>query len=197
VILPFYYGLKNPNSKKQNLNIKGDLNMINWEYNPEQYDENHNIVLEKGEYRVRINKVENTTACTGTPGLEITFDVSGRSNKLRHYIWFNSNNRSQTNQLLGEFFNSFGIDIKDCQNHEAWIGKIGAVYVERCEYKGRTSCRVKYCIKSNHQSNIPEWQEPPSKRKASADFGEALKVPCDMPVKTDNCKPKVYAGLSF
>ena len=171
--------------------------MINWEYNPEQYDENHNIVLEKGEYRVRINKVENTIACTGTPGLEITFDVSGRSNKLRHYIWFNSNNRSQTNQLLGEFFNSFGIDIKDCQNHEAWIGKIGAVYVERCEYKGRTSCRVKYCIKSNHQSNMPEWQEPPAKKRDTWGIGDSIKVPSIIENNNKNSTPRNYGRIEF
>ena len=86
---------------------------FNWNYNPEDYTPNTSGILAEGDYRVCISSAMPTTAKTGTHGLEITLDVNGHSNNLKHYIWFNPNDVQRTNQKLGQFFNSFDIGPND------------------------------------------------------------------------------------
>lgn len=83
--------------------------MINWNYDANDYSANKTNLLDEGKYRVRIINAIETVAKNGTEGLEISLEVNGHSNKLRYYIWYNRENAARTNQLLGEFFNSFDI----------------------------------------------------------------------------------------
>ena len=132
---------------------------FNWNYNPEDYTPNTSGILAEGDYRVCISSAMPTTAKTGTHGLEITLDVNGHSNNLKHYIWFNPNDVQRTNQKLGQFFNSFDIGPNDQNSCAPWIDKMGAVHVVHSEYKGRTIAKVAYCIERDKQDKLLEWKE--------------------------------------
>jgi hypothetical protein len=132
---------------------------FNWNYNPEDYTPNTSGILAEGDYRVCISSAMPTTAKTGTHGLEITLDVNGHSNNLKHYIWFNPNDVQRTNQKLGQFFNSFDIGPNEQNSCAPWCDKKGAVHVVHSEYKGRTIAKVAYCIERDKQDKLPEWQE--------------------------------------
>lgn len=133
------------------------MSNFNWNYNPNDYSANNSNLLEEGKYRVRVINAKQTVAKNGTDGLEISLEVYGHSNKLRHYIWYNRETPARTNQLLGEFFNSFDIKPDEMSNCDAWTGKSGAVYVMHDAYKGRTIAKVSFCIAREHQNDIPEW----------------------------------------
>jgi len=132
---------------------------FNWNYNPDDYNANTSGILAEGDYRVCISSAMPTVAKTGTHGLEITLDVNGHSNNLKHYIWFNPNDVQRTNQKLGQFFNSFDIGPNEQNSCAPWCDKKGAVHVVHSEYKGRTIAKVAYCIERDKQDKLPEWQE--------------------------------------
>ena len=139
--------------------------MINWDYNANDYDvtkTGKSNLLPEGKYRVRIIEAYQTKAYNGTEGLEIWLNVIGHNHTLRHYIWYNHDNKVRTNQLLGEFFDSFDIQDKDRTDHSYWYDKEGAVYVVQGEYKGRTIAKIAFCISRNQQEQVPERQETPS-----------------------------------
>ena len=128
---------------------------FNWNYNSGAFSSE---ILAEGDYRVRITGATPTVAKNGTEGLEITFAVNGCNNNLRHYIWFNPNNARHTNQLLGQFFDSFDIGPNDQNDCAPWIRKEGAVHVVHAEYKGHTIAKVAFCISRELQDKLPETQ---------------------------------------
>ena len=132
---------------------------FNWNYNPDDYTPNTSGILAEGDYRVCISSAMPTVAKNGTHGLEITLDVNGHTNNLRHYIWFNPSEVQLTNRKLGQFFNSFDIGPSERNSCAPWIDKKGAVHVIHSEYKGRTIAKVAYCIERDKQDKLPEWQE--------------------------------------
>ena len=167
--------------------------MINWNYNENDYNANKTDILAEGKYRVRITNATQTVAKNGTEGLEISLEVSGHSNKLRHYIWYNRDNKARTNQFLGEFFNSFAIAAEERNHCEMWIGKKGAVYVMHDEYKGRTIAKVALCISRDQQEQLPEWQDKPSDSNDGVAMGEDIRLPFDKKMFI----PKSFPGVSF
>ena len=132
---------------------------FNWNYNPDDYNANASDLLAEGKYRVRVVNAKPTTAKNGTEGLEITLEVYGHSNKLRYYIWFNRETPARTNQLLGEFFNSFNIQPGETGNCDAWTNKEGAVCVVHDAYRGHTIAKVSYCIARHNQVGFPSWND--------------------------------------
>ena len=170
--------------------------MINWDYNANDYKANNANLLDEGKYRVRILKATQTVAKNGTEGLEISLEVSGHSNKLRHYIWYNHDNKARTNQLMGEFFNSFDIAVEERNHCELWTGKKGAVYVMHDEYKGRTIAKVAFCLNRNQQEKLPEWQDKPTvKYNEKTEWQEEL--PSMKSEKSAPIAPRDFGGLSF
>jgi hypothetical protein len=131
--------------------------MLNWNYNASEYNARSGL-LEEGKYRVRIMNAKQTVAKNGTEGLEISLEVNGHANKLRHFIWYNRENPARTNQLLGEFFDSFEIHPERQNDCDAWIGHKGAVYVVHDSYKGHRIAKVSHCIGFADQKELPEWQ---------------------------------------
>lgn len=136
--------------------------MLNWNYDPSQYNEKNFKPLSEGDYRVRIKEVTYRTAKNGNTGLEIMLDVSGKSSKLWHYIWFDPLNERLTNQRLGEFFHSFNIMYNEQNTTESWQGKEGGVRVKHTEYEGRTVARVAFCLTREYQKRLPKWRDKPS-----------------------------------
>ena len=142
---------------------------FNWHYNPDHFNAHTSEILPEGDYRVCISSAMPTVAKNGTEGLEITFDVNGHTNNLKHYIWFNYNDAQRTNQKLGQFFNSFDIGLKEQNSCAPWVEKKGAVRVIHSEYKGRTIAKVAYCIERDKQDKLPAWEDevPGDKEEAS------------------------------
>ena len=142
---------------------------FNWNYNPNDYSASALGILAEGDYRVSINSAMPTMAKNGTEGLEITFDVNGHNNRLKHYIWFNPNEVQRTNQKLGQFFNSFAIAPSEQNSCEPWRDKKDAVHVIHSDYKGRTIAKVAFCIERDKQDKLPEWHDevPVTKEEGS------------------------------
>lgn len=167
---------------------------LNWNYDATAYKANNSELLAEGKYRVRIINASETEARNGTSGLEISLEVNGHSNKLRHFIWYNYDYQARTNQLLGEFFDSFGISSEEQGNIESWKGKTGAVHVVHDEYKGRTIAKVSFCLKREYQNGIPEWSDKFS------DYDSELRARENATFQPQNVKaiaPREFAGLSF
>lgn len=164
--------------------------MIHWNYNADDYRESNTNLLEEGNYRVRIINAVEIVSRYGTKGLEISLEVNGHSNKLKHFIWYNHDYEARTNQLLGEFFNSFNILETERDRVEPWIGKIGAVYVMHDEYKGRTIAKVGFCIPCKFQQDIPAWEDNPPNNKMN--LGEHISSPM-----ANTTPPGRYSSLAF
>lgn len=152
------------------------MNTFNWNYNPDHYTSNIPDILDEGDYRVCITSAKSTVAKNGTEGLEITFDVNGHSNNLKHYIWFNPDDVQRTNVKLGQFFNSFAIAPDEQNNCVPWINKKGAVHVIHSEYKGRTIAKVAFCIEHDKQDKLPDWQDDSFADEIEKSFKESQTV---------------------
>ena len=136
------------------------MSNFNWNYNPNDYSATTSGLLEEGRYGVRVINAKQTVAKNGTEGLEISLEVCGQSNKLKHFIWYTRETPARTNQLLGEFFNSFDIKPGEVNSCDAWMNKQGSVYVVQDTYKGRRIAKVAFCI-AREQSMAGTNQERP------------------------------------
>lgn len=170
--------------------------MLNWNYDPNQYDENNFKPLDEGDYRVRISEVRFKDARNGNTGLEIKLDVSGKAQKLWHHIWFDHANAKLTNQRLGEFFSSFDISLSEQNNLDSWRGKYGGVRVKHTEYEGRTFAKVSFCLNREYQKRLPEWKDKPTvKYNDKAEWYEDL--PSSKVEKVTQMAPRSFGGLTF
>lgn len=131
---------------------------VNWTYDPSQYEEKSFDIIPVGDYRVRIADVVERTFKSGNEGYEITLDVNGKNSKLWMYLVLDASNPAQTNQRIGDFFNSFGIVNPAMGTGKQWIGAVGAVRVKHEQYEGETTAKVAYVIARNRQDNLPAWQ---------------------------------------
>ena len=107
---------------------------------------------------LRITDVAERQFNSGNEGYEITLEVSGYSSKLWFYLVLDKSNPAQTNQRIGEFFNSFGITHTAMGTGKQWIGRVGAVRVKHEDYQGMTRAKVGYCISKSNQEKLPMWK---------------------------------------
>ncbi len=133
--------------------------MINWKFNEQNYNQESYSLINQGNHRVRIEDVKETMAQNGTEGLEITLEVNGHENRLKHFIWYNRERASMTDRKLGELFESFNITGDERNSCEAWVGKTGAVHVVHDEYRGHMIAKVKFCLKRDVQVKLPVWRD--------------------------------------
>ena len=62
---------------------------INWDFDSKEYNPDGQFSpLPPGDYRVRIEEAEETQSKSGNDMIKVTLSVSGKSNKLWHYIVF-------------------------------------------------------------------------------------------------------------
>lgn len=132
--------------------------MANWNFDPSQYNERDFAIIPAGDHRVRISEVVEKTFNSGNNGFEITLDVNGHNSKLWFYLVLDQRNPQQTNQRIGEFFNSFGISNTMLGNGKQWVGAVGAVRVKHEEYNGSQQAKVAYCIARSRQDKLAPWQ---------------------------------------
>lgn len=157
--------------------------MANWTFDPSQYEEKNFEIIPVGDYRVRVADVVEKTFNSGNQGYEITLDVSGKNSKLWFYLVLDPSNPQQTNQRIGDFFNSFGITNPAMGSGKQWIGTVGAVRVKHDEYQGQKSAKVAYVIARSRQDKLPAWQNPTgtTTQAAPAPTAPQVEIPSNLP----------------
>jgi hypothetical protein len=146
---------------------------MTYSFNAKNYDENKIYgefqPIPPGDYRARIVKAEIVIAKTSNREmLKLELDVSGQTGKLFHNIVFMEDNPEMTDQAIGSFFDSFGINPFSefsASNVYALKNKVGAVAVKQEEYQGKINPKVAYFIKKKLQDILPNWVEPKRKNK--------------------------------
>lgn len=152
--------------------------MANWNFDPSQYSEKDFAIIPVGDHRVRIAEVAERTFSTGNHGFEITLEVNGHNSRLWFYLVLDQNNPQQTNQRLGEFFNSFGISNTMVGNGKQWVGAVGAVRVKHEEYNGAQQAKVSYCIARSRQDKLAPWN---GNNAAPMTAAPSMNIPSNLP----------------
>lgn len=111
--------------------------------------------LPVSQYRLRIKEVEKQISQAGRDMLKLVFDVSGKDEKLFHYIVFLDDRPEITNRKLTQLFDSFGIEDGNF-NLASWVGKVGGCQIKHDD-EGRA--KVQYFLNKKQQEKLPEWQE--------------------------------------
>ena len=133
--------------------------MINWNFSSNDYEEKSFKPIPIGDYRVRIASAEEQVSSAGNQMVKLVLEVSGYSSTIWHWIVFMPDNQKLTNQKLGEFWNSFGIQQGNF-NLQSWIGKVGAAKVKHESRDGNENAKIAYFISKDRQDKLPAWQEP-------------------------------------
>lgn len=153
-----------------------------WVYDPSQYSEKNFEIIPQGDYRARIADVVERKFSTGNEGYEITLDINGYNSKLWFYLVLDKSNVAQTNQRIGDFFNSFGITNTALGSGKQWIGSVGAVRVKHEAYNGDNRAKVAYCINRARQDKLPAWKNPTGATTAPQAASTAtVEIPDDLP----------------
>lgn len=153
--------------------------MANWNYDPSQYTERSFELIPVGDYRARIIDVVEKKFGSGNEGYEMTLQINGYNSKVWYYLVLNRDNIAQTNQRIGEFFDSFGITSPAMGNGKQWIGAAGAVRIKHDEYNGKTTAKVAYVIARKNQDKLPAWKGNAT-ATAAAPAGE-VDIPSELP----------------
>lgn len=154
--------------------------MANWTYDPSQYQEKNFEQIPVGDYRARIEDVVEKTFRSGNGGYEITLAINGYNSKMWFYLVLDAANVAQTNQRIGDFFNSFGITNPAMGTGKQWIGKVGAVRVKHEDYQGQPQAKVAYCIARNRQDKLAAWTNNGT-TAAPAPATDTVVIPEDLP----------------
>lgn len=154
--------------------------MANWNFDPSQYSEKNFELIPVGDYRARIADVAEKKFKSGNEGYEITLDINGYNSKMWFYLVLDPSNVSQTNQRIGDFFNSFGITNHAMGSGKQWIGAVGAVRVKHELYEGNNTAKVAYCIARNRQEKLPAWKNTSGTTTAQPTM-ETVDIPDDLP----------------
>lgn len=152
--------------------------MANWTFDPSQYSEKNFELIPVGDYRARIADVVEKTFKSGNQGYEITLEINGYNSKMWFYLVLDPSNVAQTNQRIGDFFNSFGITNPAMGSGKQWVGCVGAVRIKHELYNGNNSAKVAYCIARGRQDKLPAWQNASA---TAAPATETIEIPDDLP----------------
>ena len=154
--------------------------MANWNFDPSQYQEKNFEIIPVGDYRARIEDVVEKKFSSGNEGYEITMAINGYNSRMWFYLVLDSSNVAQTNQRIGDFFNSFGITSPAMGTGKQWIGSVGAVRVKHVQYKGENRAKIAYCIARNRQDKLAPWSGNTATAAPAAPQAE-IEIPSDLP----------------
>lgn len=157
--------------------------MANWTFDPSQYEERHFEVIPIGDYRARVVDVQEKTFKSGNSGYEITMEINGYNSKLWMYLVLDPNNVAQTNQRIGDFFNSFGITNPAMGTGKQWIGAAGAVRVKHEQYNGENQAKIAYCIARNRQDKLAPWKN--AGQAVAAPVQAQVEIPDELPFEME------------
>lgn len=139
--------------------------MLNWHYNPANYNAEGYQLIPPGEYRVRIEDAEETESKTGKPMIKMTLKVSGYNSKIWNYVVLDNTSEkaiAMTDNNLGRIYDSFNIPQGNL-NLQDWKGKVGAAEIKNeLDNKEVMRASVKYFIQRKKQDTLPAWQENPT-----------------------------------
>ena len=155
--------------------------MANWTFDPSQYEEKHFEIIPVGDYRARIADVAEKKFKSGNEGYEITLNINGYNSKLWFYLVLDPSNVAQTNQRIGDFFNSFGITSLAMGTGKQWIGSVGAVRVKHEQYNGENQAKVAYCISRDRQEKLAPWKNTGTQTQAAPAAQAQVDIPSDLP----------------
>ena len=153
--------------------------MINWNFNSNDYEEQSFKPIPIGDHRVRIASAEEQTSSSGRQMIKLVLAVSGYNSTIWHWIVFMPDKKELTNQKLGEFWNSFGIQQGNF-NLQSWVGKVGAAKVKHETRDGNENAKIAYFISKDRQDKLPAWQDPANGNTA-ASIVEAFNAGADVP----------------
>lgn len=154
--------------------------MANWTFDPSQYQEKNFEIIPIGDYRARIADVVEKTFKSGNQGYEITLDINGYNSKMWFYLVLDAANVAQTNQRIGDFFDSFGITNHAMGTGKQWIGAVGAVRIKHEEYNGQNTAKVAYVIARGRQDKLAPWKNTGAAAPA-APVEAKVEIPSDLP----------------
>jgi hypothetical protein len=154
--------------------------MANWNFDPSQYQEKNFEIIPVGDYRARIEDVAEKKFSSGNEGYEITMAINGYNSRMWFYLVLDASNVAQTNQRIGDFFNSFGITSPAMGTGKQWIGSVGAVRVKHELYKGENRAKIAYCIARNRQDKLAPWTGTTTTAAPAAPQAE-IEIPSDLP----------------
>lgn len=152
--------------------------MAQWTFDPTQYKENDFQIIPVGDYRARISEVTEKRFNSGNEGYEIELEINGYNSKMWFYLVLDASNPQQTNQRIGDFFNSFGITSPAMGSGKQWIGSVGAVRVKHEEYNGTNRAKVAYCLSRKNQDKLEPWKGTQS---AAATPVAQVEIPENLP----------------
>ena len=160
--------------------------MIDWKYNPENYNAEGNQLVPPGQYRVRIEEADERVSRTGKDMIRLRLKVSGYNGSVWHYLVFDKSSPeavARTDDNLGRIFDSFKIQQGDL-NLQKWKGKVGAAQIKNeLDNKENMRAVVQFFIRLKDQDELPAWQEHPApKATQPASFNpQPLKADEDIP----------------
>ena len=144
--------------------------MIEWKFNPADYNPDRFQLISPGKYRVRIESAEETMSKTGKQMVKMTLKVSGYDSRVWHYVVFDDTNReaeARTNDRLGQLWDSFNMSFGE-MNLSVWKGRVGAADIRNEEdNRGEQRAVVKRFLPRKDQDSLPTWQEHPTFAPAS------------------------------
>jgi hypothetical protein len=154
--------------------------LANWTFDPSQYSEKNFEIIPVGDYRARIEDVVEKKFSSGNEGYEITLAINGYSSRMWFYLVLDKSNVAQTNQRIGDFFNSFGIPAQNLGTGKQWIGCVGAVRVKHEAYNGENRAKVAYCIARGRQDKLAPWKNTGTATPTATPTAQ-VEIPSDLP----------------
>ncbi len=153
-----------------------------WNYSAQRAQEYG--VLPVGDYRVRIEEVDEGYSRNGNEMWTLTLSVSGSASRLWFYLVFLPDNPGMTDSRLRMIFDSFGIAPGD-MNSRSWVGKCGGARVKHEEWNGEPSAKVQKFLPRAQVDALPPWEEPQRFGKSDTDL-EAVPDPSQFRPVTDD-----------
>lgn len=144
-----------------------------WNYSAERAAEYG--VLPVGDYRVRIEEVEEGFSRNGNEMWTMTLSASGSASRLWFYLVFMPDNPGMTDSRLRMIFDSFGITPGNMDSR-SWVGKCGGARIKHEEWNGETSAKVQKFLPRAQVDALPSWEEPPRSGEHAAGI-EAVSDP--------------------
>ena len=145
---------------------KGADRMIEWKFNPENYNAEGYQLVPPGQYRVRIEDAEEKVSKTGKPMIKLTLKASGYNSRLWYYMVFDSTSSeavARTDDNLGRIYDSFNIPQGNLNLYD-WKGKVGAAEIaNEPDNKEVMRARISWFLRRKEQEDLPAWQEHPVK----------------------------------
>lgn len=135
--------------------------MIDWKFNPNNYESDSYELIPAGDYRVRIEEASERVSRSGKEMICLKLKVNGYNAPLWYYLVFDSSSedaRKWTDQRLGSVYESFQIE-RGNLNIQDWVGKTGGVRVKnRTDQDGEMRSEVHYFLSRKRTDKLPLWE---------------------------------------